>query len=138
MPLANLNYVAVVVAALAAFVLGAIWYSPLLFGKAWVAASGHSEEKLAQMEKTTAVRFAITLVAFLIMAGVIAEIAAIFGLVRVQGGVKLGLMLWVGFGLTLELIHTMYNARRWSAFLIDTGYTLVYLVVMGAIIAAWR
>ncbi len=138
MPLGNLNYLAITVAALTAFVLGAVWYSPLLFANAWVRASEHTPDKLASMQKGMVGRYAITLLAFFVMALVVAEISAIFGIVRVQGGLKLGLMLWVGFAVTLGLINTLYNARRMAVFFIDAGYALLYLLVMGTIIAVWR
>ncbi len=51
MPTADVNKIAVLVAALATFILGAFWYSPLLFARQWMQAQGYTPEKLEQMKK---------------------------------------------------------------------------------------
>src|SRR3989442_1721528 len=51
MPTANINILAVLVAAVLTFVLGAVWYSPVLFAKQWMAAQGYTPEKLEEMKR---------------------------------------------------------------------------------------
>src|SRR2546429_1612246 len=51
MPTANVNILAVLVAALLTFVLGAFWYSPILFARQWMQAQGYTPEKIAEMKK---------------------------------------------------------------------------------------
>jgi hypothetical protein len=50
MPQVHINFLAVVVAAVAAFIIGGLWYSPLLFAKPWVNAHGYSEEQVKEMQ----------------------------------------------------------------------------------------
>jgi hypothetical protein len=47
----QLNFLAILVAAVAAFVLGALWYSPVLFAKQWMKAHGYTPDKLEAMKK---------------------------------------------------------------------------------------
>ena len=54
MPTANVNIVAVLVAALVTFVLGAFWYSPVLFARQWMQAQGYSPEKVQELKKRRA------------------------------------------------------------------------------------
>jgi hypothetical protein len=54
------------------------------------------------------------------------------------GGAKLGLVLWVGFALTIGLTAWVYSDKPVTTYLIDAGYQLVYLLIMGAIIGGWR
>src|SRR5258706_16288877 len=51
MPTANINILAVIVAAVLTFVLGAVWYSPVLFAKQWMAAQGYTQERLEEMKR---------------------------------------------------------------------------------------
>ena len=56
----------------------------------------------------------------------------------ISGDMLLGALVWLGFFATLGMTANLYSERPLSIYLIDAGYQLVYLVVMGIIIAAWR
>jgi hypothetical protein len=134
----NLNLLAVIVAAAVAFALGAVWYSPALFARAWTRSHGFTVEQLDAMKKNAPRAYAVSFVCFLLMALGIAGIATRLPVVRVQGGVRLGFLIWIAFAVPLGLMSTVYSGRRMASFLIDAGYQLVYLLAMGAIIFAWR
>ena len=53
-------------------------------------------------------------------------------------GLKLGLLCWFGFALTMGLIETWTSRRKMAGFFIDTGYWLVTLVLMAVIISLWH
>jgi hypothetical protein len=53
-------------------------------------------------------------------------------------GTFLGFLVWIGFLATLGLTAHMVSEKPWSIYLIDAGYQLVYAMVMGTILAAWR
>ena len=132
------NFLALLVAVVATFALGALWYSPLVFGNMWVRAHGYSPERLERMKKAAPRAYGISFVAFLVMAHVFAFLAAHVGVGTALGGAKLGLALWLGFAATIGLTSWVYSDKPLTTYLIDAGYQLVYLLVMGAIIGAWR
>jgi hypothetical protein len=132
------NLLALLVAVVATFAIGALWYSPLLFGNMWVRAHGYSPERLERMKKGAPRAYGFSFVAFLVMAHVFAFLAMRVGVGSALGGAKLGLTLWVGFALTIGLTAWVYSDKPVTTYLIDAGYQLVYLLIMGAIIGGWR
>jgi hypothetical protein len=135
MPEFHVNYLAVGVAALATIIIGALWYSPLLFGKLWVKAHGYSQEQAQQMAGRG---FLVSLVCYVVMAFVLAVLASYAGVSTVLQGAMLGLLVWIGFLATLGLTAHMFSEKPLSIYLIDAGYQLTYAMVMGVILAAWR
>ena len=131
------NYLAIIVAVVATFALGALWYSPLLFGNMWVRAHGYSGERLDRMKKAAPKAYGISFVAFLVLAAVLTFLAWRVGVGTAMGGVRLGVAVWLGFAATIGLTAWVYSDKPFSTYLIDAGYQLVYLVIMGAIIGAW-
>ncbi len=92
MPTANVNIVAVLVAALVTFILGAFWYSPLLFARQWMQAQGYTPEKLEQMKKRGAARaYVISALCYFVMAYVMALFVSYVNSTSVVQG------LWLGF-----------------------------------------
>lgn len=138
MPNVHINYVAVVVATVAAFALGGLWYSPLLFAKMWVAAHGYSEEQVKAMQKSAGKAYGVSLVCQWLIAFAIAVLVGYLHLVNLSQGLKLSVLVWFGFAFPLGLMATMFTEKRITVFLIDTGYQLVYLLIMGAIITVWQ
>ncbi len=135
MPTFQVNYLAVGAAALATILIGALWYSRLLFGKLWVKAHGYSEEKAQQMAGRG---FMVSLFCYVVMAFVLAVLVSWTGVSTVPQGAFLGFLVWIGFLATLGLTAHMFSEKRLSTYLIDAGYQLVYALVMGVILAAWR
>src|SRR5437879_13917817 len=77
MPTANVNILAVIVAAVLTFVLGAVWYSPVLFAKQWMAAQGYTPEKLEEMKRRGVTRaYAVSVLCYLVTAYVMALLAS--------------------------------------------------------------
>lgn len=126
------------VAAVAAFLLGGLWYSPLLFARAWVAAHGYTEADVQAMRANAPKAYGISFICFLLMAHVLAWLAHLTGANGWLYGVHLGFLCWIGFAFTIGLTAQVYSNRKFAVFLIDAGYQLVYLLLMGAIIGAWR
>ncbi len=133
----DINYLAVIAAAVATFAIGALWYSAL-FAKPWMAAHGYTPETLESMRKGMPRAYAMSFVANLVMAAAIAILVGYLGLARPLQGMKLGLLLWAGFIATVGLTNLVYSNRRPATYYIDAGYQLVFMVVMGGIIAGWR
>lgn len=133
MSFSGVNYLAVLVAAVAAFAFGAAWYMTL--SRAWLAAVGLTREQVA---RRSPVPFAVSFVALLVMAWVLAGMLAHFGAgqVTVRNGIVSGLFLWLGFVVTTLAVNNAYGQRKPSLTVIDGLHWLGVLVVQGAVIGA--
>lgn len=131
------SWPAILGAALFAWMLGALWYSPALFAKAWVKANGYSPEKVAAMQATAFRAYAGSFVAFLLVAFILNLFLNHLGATTWEAGAGWGFHAWLGFAMPLGLTANLYSDKPLTAFLIDTGYQLIYLVAMGAILARW-
>ena len=132
------HYLPIFLAALAAFLIGAVWYSPLLFAKAWVRVHGYTPEILAEMQKKAPKTYSASFIAFLVMAAVLHIILNHLGVESAQMGAAWGFHLWLGIAAPIGFTANLYSDKPLAAFLIDTGYQLVYLVAMGAILGGWH
>jgi len=124
-------------AALAAWLIGAVWYSPLLFAKAWVRAHGYSPEKLAAMQASAGRAYAGSFLAFVLIAGVLHIFLSHLGADSFQKGAMWGFHAWLGFALPIGFTANLYSDKPFMTFVIDAGYQLVYLTIMGGILGAW-
>src|SRR3989442_649584 len=103
MPTANVNVLAVIVAAVATFILGAVWYSPVLFAKQWVQAHGYTPEQLEAMKKRGVARaYAVSALCYLVMAYALALLASYTQATSFVQGVWLGFLLWLGFAAAIR------------------------------------
>ena len=133
----QLNLWAVVVSAVAAFMIGGLWYG-LLFAKAWVRLHGFSEDQQKQMAKDQARNFALFFVGDLIMATVISFLVINLRISSGGQGALLGFVLWLGIAATIGASKSAATLKTLPAHLIDAGHELAGLGVMGAILGAWR
>lgn len=130
---AAVNYLAVVVAAIAGFGVGAIWYG-LLFSKPWLAAVGISMEQMQREGSRSFVPFVLSIIACLIMAVILSAFAAP---ASIAGGATAGFLAWLGFVVTTITVNYAYPGRKLELTLIDSGHWLAVMVVMGAILGAF-
>jgi ABC-type molybdate transport system permease subunit len=134
MTFAGINYLAVLLAAAAAWVAGAVWYVAL--ATPWMAAVGISQEKIAasKTQPGATLPFIFAFAGCGIMAWVLAGIVGHLGQVTLRNGVISALFCWVGFVITTMLVNNSFAMRSRMLLLIDGGYWLVALTLMGAII----
>jgi len=132
MTFAGLNYLAVLIAAVAAFAWGAAYYMTL--SRQWLAAVGMTKEQLG--EKRSPVPFAISFVALLVMGWVLAGTLGHLGpgQVTVKNGIISALFLWLGFVVTTVFVNNAYPGRKYALSVIDGIHWLGVLVIQGAII----
>lgn len=137
MGFAGLSYLGVAIAAFASFVFGAIWYGVL--AKPWMAALGTTPEEIKKKGGQTPLVFALTLLAELLMAYVLAGIIGHLGAERVtlMNGVISGAMVWLGFVITTLVVNHRYGMQKWALTIIDGGHWLGVLVIQGAILGWW-
>lgn len=136
MTFSGINYIAVIIATLAGFGLGAVWY--LVLGRAWMGALGKTKEELSREQGAAkALPFVISLVALFVMALMLAGLMGHLGNVTVRGGVISGLFMWIGFVITTMGVNHAFSGAKPMLTLIDGGHWLAVLVVMGAVIGAF-
>jgi|SRR3989344_2306196 len=136
MPEVNVNYIAVVVAAIVSMVLGAIWHGPL-FGKVWMKAAKKTQKDLDASKGDMPKLYAITFVGALVTAYVLAVFISWAQATTIALAVIFGFLVWVGFVLTSSLGPLIWEDRNQHLFLISVGYSFVSLIIMAAIIVAW-
>jgi len=136
MTFSGVNYAAVIIAALAGFGLGAVWY--MVLGGVWMRAMGKTAQELSPgTGPAKALPFIISIVALLIMAWMLAGIMGHLGSVSVRGGVITGALVWLGFVITTMGVNHAFGGAKPMLTLIDGGHWLAVLLVMGAVIGAF-
>jgi hypothetical protein len=139
MPTANVNIFAVLIAAVLTFVLGAFWYSPVLFARQWMQAQGYTPEKLEEMKKRGLTRAYVgSALCDLVMAYVVALFAAYTNSTTLAQGLWLGFLAWLGFAAPIGLTANLFSETPIAAWVIDAGYQLAFLVIMGVLLSVWR
>ena len=128
------NYVAVLVSAVVYWVLGAVWYG-FLFGKAWMDLEHLSMDQAKSMNPV--LPYFITFVLNLVIAFFLAQLCTWRNASTAARGASLGVLLWIGFVGPITYTTNMYEMRPFNLFLINEGYSLVGLLLMGAILGAW-
>ena len=128
------NIWAVLVSALSTFLIGGIWYSPAVFGKAWMKENGFTEEgmKNANMIKIFGLAFFLGLIAAV-------NLAMFLGADTNAGlGAFYGFLAGFGWVATFVGTHYLFERKSFKLFLINAGYSVIALTVMGLIIGAWH
>ena len=136
MSFAGINFVAVLVAAVAGWLASAVWYMSL--GPLYQAALGKTPEQCKEeMKKPGAfLPFLYALIGNLVIAWMLAGVLGHLGQVTIKNGVITGAFLWFGFILTTMVVNFCFSGRDKRLLLIDLGNWLIVMVVMGAVIGA--
>lgn len=131
---ADFNWLAIVVATLAAFGLGGAWYAKGLFGAAWMQDVGLTEEDAnnANMPRTFGGAFVLQLIAAMTLATLLGSGSTWLS------GVRTGLIVGIGFVATAYGVTYLFEQRPLRLFMINAGYNIVLFAIMGAIIGGWH
>ena len=120
MGFAEINYLAVGLAAALAFALGMLWYSQLLFAKPWMAGQGYTEADLRRMQSGMGPTYALSFLCWFVMATILAVIARHFG-EGIHAALAVGFHLWLGFSATVGLTNNRFSDKPLSVWFIDAG-----------------
>ena len=133
----NVNYLAVVVAGIATFMIGGAWYT--FFAKTWQRAQGYSEERVKELQKQSSpVKiFGTMIICYLVISLVMAIIIQVSAINTLQAGATLGLLVWILVACVGLTSHVSRDVAL-SGYLIDTGYQLIYCVGTGSQLAVWQ
>ena len=132
MPSADINWVAIVVAAALSMVIGFIWYSLQVFGKPWMKEVGLSMKDIG---KGPGAGYALVTLTSLVQAYVLSHFVDYTNATTWVDGAVTGFWIWAGFvatAYTATYVFTKKTLRLWA---IDAGYFLVLLLAQGAVLA---
>ncbi|MFH0887569.1 MAG: DUF1761 domain-containing protein [bacterium] len=135
---ADINYLLVLLSAIVAMVVGAIWYSPLLFGNEWNKYSGLTPEDLEKAkQKDTGKLYAFQFLATVLMSYILAQLVVFMHAISFSDGAKIGFWLWLGIVVPVLLGSVLWERKSIIVYLIDIGQYLVSLVLIGGILGLW-
>jgi hypothetical protein len=132
----HLNWLAIAVAAVGYFALGALWYS-VLFGKIWIKATGVKMDD-PNAKKGAGALFMMTLLLEFIASIGIAVLVYRLGLTTALSGVKLGLFTGVFFGAIAITISYLYQMKPKVLSIIDSGYHIGGNIIAAVILCVWH
>jgi hypothetical protein len=130
------NYPANLVAAIACFLVEAGWYST--FMQKWLDGTGRTREWLTSSGLNPAIQYGTALICGFVVASILSAFVQISGPQSLWRGVKIGAGAWLGFVLPVWGTEYIFEVRPWSLYGINCGFWLIGLVVMGAVVGAWR
>ncbi len=131
----GVNYLAILVAGAAYFVLGALWYSPVVFGNAWTQAVGKSKEEL--QKGSSVLKMVWAFVGSLIVAYGLARILSWTGSYTLWDAVVMSLLAAICFLVTVIGISDSMEARPMKLYLINIFYNIIGFCIMGIILGVW-
>ena len=133
----SLNYAAVLVAAVASFIFGGIWYSA--FSARWLEAVGRTPESMRDKASIGLylLAFGAQVVMAWLFAGVLVHLAMGGLPVNLRNGVISAVFLWFGFVMTTMVVNYAFHGARQILTLIDGGHWLGVLLVQGAVLGWW-
>ncbi len=133
----GIHYLAVLLAGVAAMVVGGLWYSPLLFSKAWMNEVGLSQGQLEELKKKgMAKTYTLALAMCLLTSWCFAFLAGKVRIVHPDGAIKLAVLIWTGFVLPAVFSPVLWQGKSLKLFAINGGYYLTILSVIGLILVA--
>jgi hypothetical protein len=134
--LSQANWLSIIAAGIAYFLLGWLWFSPLLFAKAW---GSLQQRDLSTVDRKDALRSmaASFIVTFAVVIAVDLFCFAL-GASTALGGLKVGLALALGLMAATYAISFAYSGKKWALYLIETGYQACAIVLSAVILAVWR
>ena len=135
---ADVNYLAVLVAGVIAFAIGAIWYTAL-FGKKWRELKGITEAQMkeAQGKMNPLTFFGGMLVSYFVLGYAMAVILTVFPEPTAIKGAWLGFFMWIAIAAVMQTNH-IASGNKIGVYYIDIGCVFVYSIAMGVLLAVWR
>ena len=135
----TINFWPVLVSAIVAFAIGAIWYSPILFGKEWMSLmkidqNAIDSAKAKGMWKAYLSHFIANIVTFAVLAFLVSSTAV----ASASDGAFLGFFIWLGFVAPIGLSNLLWEQKPFKLVLISTLQLLLVLLIGGAILGAWK
>ena len=130
----DVKYLAVLVGAIISMVVGFIWYARPVFGTVWMRLSGIKQE---QVEGGPGIGFLWTFIGALVSTFVLPLLIITMGSTTFVEGLLAGVLVSVGFAATAMLTNAVFEQKHLGAWLINSGYQVVSLAIIGGVLAVW-
>jgi hypothetical protein len=135
-PRVRQNYLAIVIAAIACFGFEAGWYT--LFLQPWLDGIGRSREWLMSQGVNPLLQYGTALISAALIATAISCVTQLTGPQTALRGIRVAAMLWLGLVLPALATEYVFEVRTYALFAVNTGFWLVGMTIMGAIVGAWK
>ena len=130
------NYLAITLAAVACFLFEAAWYSWFL--QSWLDGIGRSAQWLVSSGVNPALQYATALISSAVIAAAISCVTQLTGTQTALRGMRVAALLWLGFVVSTWATEYAFEVRTYKIFAINTGFWLIGMAIMGAIVGAWK
>ena len=132
-----MNYLAILVAATASFIIGALWYGPL-FGKPWKAMMDLTPEKIKTMKLTALQAMVMGFVSALVVAYVLADFVSLSNTGDAVAAFKLAFWIWLGFVATTLAGSFLWEGKPIKLFILNASYHFVSIYTATLILTLWN
>jgi hypothetical protein len=132
----ELNFLAIISVTIFNFVLGGLWYSPVLFAKPFMTAIGKSEEEIRKGINN--IMYLYSFIAGLITTYILAHFVDFAMADTFWKGIQTGIWVWLGFVAATHIAGVIFEGRDIKLYLIYISYQLVAIAISGGILAVWK
>jgi hypothetical protein len=139
LPLYDVNYIAIILLTFVHILIGYFWYSPFLFGNAWLDSIGMKKEDSKKMHnKYMAKKMILALIVGFVLINMLAQsIAGVSEIDSVYESIELGFWLWLGFIATTMMATVLWEGKPWRYYWTNSLYWLVSMIVSSIILFYW-
>ena len=134
MPDVTIDWVGVIIATVAAMVLGAIWYGPL-FGQRWVALMGKSREEL---QANMGIGYGLAVVGSFILSIVMTYVTQWGAAEGFGEGIIVGIVMWAGFIISTQVVGMVFEQRSWEFIMLVSGNSLLTFIIVAGIVSQFN
>lgn len=135
--LTSAHYVAILLGAVASFIIGWLWYSPYLFGNIWAKEHGSNQEKMKEGEAPVNA-LVVSFLTYLVTGYVMTLVFKYLPVTDIASALSWGFLLWLGFPAAVGLMHSMFSAKSLTQIAISAAFELVYIEAIAIIITFMR
>lgn len=134
----NVNELAVFITAVAVMGLGALWYSPILFGRLWLKLSNFKPEEMeAAKQKGITKSYIGNFITTLILVYALAYFLSVGNAPGASSAFVIGFWLWLGFVATVSANSVFWGKDSWRLYALNMAHQLVSILAASAILSAW-
>lgn len=133
-----INYFAVLLAAVASYAVGAVWYSPIGFGKPWRKLMGLTAEDMRKMPLTAPQAMILGFLFTLVTAYVMEHLMVLVGVTMMPEALTLGFWLWLGFATPVLSYSWVYEGKSVKLFFLNAAHLFIALEVMAFVLGLWH
>lgn len=133
----SVNFLAVLVATIASFVAGSLWYGPL-FGKQWMKMMNFTPKSMKSMKLTPMKAMTMGFLTYLVMIYVIALFLKMAQVATLTDGLIVGFWIWFGFIATTTLSSFLWEGKSIKLYLFNNAYNLLNMLIISGILSVWQ